>query len=103
MEATSVKHRGDLQACYQVSLSGGKFLLTHTVEVPPHGLAKIVNHPIRHDPNSDFDSLVYYTKKNMAIANCSLKRNQYPISAKNIEDFLFPSSPEDHQACSQGL
>ena len=76
---TSVQHRGDLKACYQVSLYSGKFFLTHTVE--------IVNHPVRHDPDSDIDPLLYRTKQNMAIANCSLKRSKHPISAKNIMDF----------------
>ena len=41
LEVTRVPHRGDLQACYQVGLFGGKFRLTHTVETPPHGLAQI--------------------------------------------------------------
>ena len=87
LEVTSVPHRGDLQACYQVSLYGGKFLLTHTEEMPPHGLAQMVNHPVRRDPEDDLDPLLYQTKQNMAIPNCSLQRSQHPMSAENIADF----------------
>ena len=79
--------RGELQACYQVSLYGRKFLLTHPVDMPPHRLAQMVKHPLRHDPNSDVDPLLFRTKQKMANANCSLKRIKYPISVKNIKDF----------------
>ena len=41
LRITNVQRRGDLQTCSQVSLYGGKFLLTHKVEMPPHGSAKL--------------------------------------------------------------
>ena len=87
LEVTEVQHRGDLQACYQVSLFGGKFLLTHTVETPPHGLAQIINHPVCDDPERDVDPLVWHTAQNMTVANATLKRSKYPITPQNIEDF----------------
>ena len=87
LEVTDVPHVGDLQACYQVSLHAGRFLLTHTEEMAPHGLGQIVNHPVRIDPNSDVDPLLWHTKQNMTKANAELKRSQTPVSAQNIEDF----------------
>ena len=87
LEVTEVQHRGDLQACYQVSLFGGKFLLTHTVETPPHGLAQIINHPVCDDPERGVDPLVWHTRQNMTVANATLKRSKYPITPQNIEDF----------------
>ena len=87
LEVTDVQHRGDLQACYQVSLHGGRFLLTHTVETPPHGLAQIINHPVCDDPEMDVDPLVWHTQQNMTVANATLKISKRPISPQNIEDF----------------
>ena len=78
--------------CYQVGLFGGKFLLTHTVETPPHGSAQIINHSVCDDSDTDIDPLVWHTKQNMTVANASLKRSKYPISAQNIEDLSdFPA------------
>ena len=87
LRVTSVQHRRDLQACYQVSLNGGKCLLTHTVEMPPHELAQIVKHPVCHDTDSNIDPLLHYNKQSIAVAHCCLKRSKNPISAKNIKDF----------------
>ena len=74
-----------MQACYQVSLYGEKFLRTHTVEMSPHGLAQIVNYVTIQIAISTL--CFNRTKQNMATANCSLKRSKHPISAKNIKDF----------------
>ena len=87
LEVARVPHRGDLQACYQVGLFGGKFLLTHTEETPPHRLAQIINNPVCDNPDSDIDPLVWHTKQNMTVANAAVKRSKYPISTQNIEDF----------------
>ena len=55
--------------------------------MPPHGLAQIINHPVRIDPNSEVDPLLWHTWQNMTKANAKLKRSQSPVSAQNIEDF----------------
>ena len=55
--------------------------------MPPHGLAQIVNHPVRVDRDSEVDPLIWHTKQNMAKPNAELKRSKYPVSAQNIEDF----------------
>ena len=71
LRVVDVPEEGNLQSEYQVGITGGKVLQTHTFEKPPHGLAQIVNHPVKKNPKSD--PLLYPTKQNMSEANCDLR------------------------------
>ena len=87
IRVTDVPEVGNLQAKYQVGISGRKVLLTHTYEKPPHGLAQIGNHPVKKNAKRKADPLLYHTQQNMSIANCALRNKKGLKSKKNFEDF----------------
>ena len=87
LRIVDIPERGNLQAKYQVGIAGGKVLLTHTVEKPPHGLAQIVNHPVKKNAKRKADPLLYKTKQNMSVPNCKLKNTKGSMSEKNFRDF----------------
>ena len=96
LEVPSAPHHRDLQACYQVSISGGKFLISHTEEMPPHGLAQIVNHPVRDNP--DTSSLSHQAEHDCR----QLFSDNEQLSRIGQEYQRLPCLPQDHRACSEG-
>ena len=87
LRVVDVAEVGNLQAKYQVSIAGGKVLQTHTHAKPPHGLAQMVNHPVKKNAKRKSDPLLYHTQQNMSLANCALRNKKGSMSAKNFEDF----------------
>ena len=87
LRVVDVPEKGNLQSKYQVGIIGGRVLQTHTFEKPPHGLAQIVNHPVKKNPKRKSDPLLYQTKQNMSEANCELRNNRGSMSEKNFSDF----------------
>ena len=87
LRVVDIPEKGNLQAKCQVGITGGKVLQTHTFEKPPHGLAQIVNHPVKKNPKRKSDPLLYRTKQNMSEANCELRNNRGSMSEKNFRDF----------------
>ena len=87
LRVADVPEQGNLQARYQVGIAGGRVLLTHTFEKPPHGLAQMVNHPVKENVNRRTDPLLYKTKQNMFKANCELRNSKGTMSDKNFRDF----------------